>query len=119
MYKWINMIVKQKRWGKKVVYIRNWKNVNEMYVQKATFYLDFNWVKSWSAELAEMNRGKRGAPYQFPNSLINLQAVWLNFFSYRGAEEITRKFVLFRLLPEYNDYSTIQLRVVDLSLDFP
>lgn len=66
-----------------------------------------------------MNRGKRGAPYQFPNSLINLQAVWLNFFSYRGAEEITRKFVLFRLLPEYNDYSTIQLRVVDLSLDFP
>ena len=112
-------MAKQKRWGKKVFYIRDWKNINESYVQKATFYLEFGWVKSWNAELIEMNLGKRGAPYQFPNSLIKLQAVWLNFFSYRGAEGITRKFVEFGLLPNFNDYSTIQRRVIDLDLEIP
>lgn len=112
-------MTKQKRWGKKVAYVRNWRNINKMYVEKATFYLEFDWVKSWNVELAEMNFRKRGAPYQFPNSLINLQAVWLNFFSYRGAEGITQKLVEFGLLPEFNDYSTIQRRVINLDLDIP
>ena len=66
-----------------------------------------------------MNFGKRGKPYQFPNSLIKLQAVWLNFFSYRGAQGITEKFVEFGLLPNSNDYSTIQRRVINLNLDIP
>ena len=113
------MIRKQERWGKKVFYIRNWNNINETYVQKATFYLEFKWVEGWSKELAEMNLGKRGAPYQFPNSLIKLQAIWLNFFSYRGAEGITRQLADLRILPEYNDYSTIHRRVIDLDLEIP
>ena len=112
-------MAKQKRWGKKIFYIRDWKNINESYVKKATFYLEFEWVKSWSIELAKMNFGKRGAPYQFPNSLIKLQGIWLNFFSYRGAEGITRQLVALKLLPEYNDYSTIQRRVIDLDLEIP
>lgn len=113
------MITKQKRWGKKIFYVRNWKNLNELSVLKATFYLDFDWVESWDNELAEMNLGKRGTPYKFPNSLIKLQAVWLNFFTYRGAEGITRKFAELDLLPEFNDYSTIQRRVIDLDLEIP
>jgi hypothetical protein len=110
---------KQKRWGKKVFYVRNWRNINETYVQRATFYFDFEWIKNWRSELNEMNFGKRGALYKFPNSLIKLQAVWLNFFSYRGAEGITRKFVEFGLLPEFNDYSTIQRRVIEMDLEIP
>lgn len=113
------MMKKEKRWGKKVVYVRDWKNINETYVQKATFYLDFEWVDSWSKELAEMNLEKRGAPYQFPNSLIKLQAIWLNLFSYRGAEGITRQLTTLSLLPEFNDYSTIQRRVTNLDLKIP
>jgi len=113
------MIAKQKRWGKKVVYVRNWRKVNEAYVKRAIFYLDFNWVESWSNELADMNKGKRGALFQFPNSLIKLQAVWLNFFSYRGAEGITRQLVNLGLLPKFNDYSTIQRRAVNLALEIP
>ena len=112
-------MTKQKRWGKKVLYVRDWRKVNETYVQRATFYLDFDWVKSWCVELTKMNLGKRGAPYKFPNSLINLQAVWLNFFSYRGAEGITKQFVKLKLLPEYNDYSTIYRRIIDLDLEIP
>jgi len=113
------MTRKQERWGKKVFYIRNWNNINETYVQKATFYLEFKWVEGWSKELAEMNLGKRGAPYQFPNSLIKLQAIWLNFFSYRGAEGITRQLTDLRILPEYNDYSTIHRRVIEMDLEIP
>ena len=113
------MIAKQKRWGKKVVYIRDWRKENEKYVQRATFYLDFEWAESWHDELAKMNLGKRGYPYQFPNSLIKLQAVWLNFFSYRGAEGITRQLVDLGHLPEYNNYSTIQRRVIDMALEIP
>src|SRR3989344_9300084 len=110
---------KQKRWGNKVIYARDWRNLNESYVTKATFYLEFEWVKSWNSELKEMNLRKRGAQYKFPNSLIKLQAIWLNFFSYRGAERITKKFVEFGLLPKFNDYSTIQRRVIELDLEFP
>lgn len=113
------MAKKEKRWGKKVFYIRDWKNVNKIYVQRATFYLEFEWVKGWNSELNEMNFGKRGARYKFPNSLIKLQAIWLNFFSYRGAEGITKKFVELGLLPKFNDYSTIQRRVIDLALEIP
>ncbi|MDO8459634.1 MAG: transposase [Nanoarchaeota archaeon] len=113
------MIKKQERWGKKVTYVRNWKKVNESYVKKAIFYLDFDGVKNWPNEIVEMNKGKRGALFQFPNSLIKLQAVWLNFFSYRGAEGITRQLVDLGLLPEFNDYSTIQRRVIDLALEIP
>lgn len=113
------MIAKQKRWGKEVFYARDWRKLNETYVERATFYFYFEWVKSWDDELVKMNFGKRGAPYQFPNSLIKLQAIWLNFFSYRGAEGMTRKFVEFGLLPEFNDYSTIQRRIIDLALEMP
>jgi|SRR3989344_3168673 len=113
------MAKKQTRWGKKVFYVRDWRKVNEIYIDRATFYLDFEWAQSWESELAQMNFGKRGAPYEFPNSLIKLQAAWLNFFSYRGAEGITRKLTSLGLLPEYNDYSTIQRRVIDLALEFP
>ena len=110
---------KQKRWGKKVCYIRDWRKVNQTYVERAIFYLDFEWVQSWALELIKMNLGKRGAPYQFPNSLIKLQAVWLNFFSYRGAEGITMQLVDLGLLPEFNDYSTIFRRIINLDLEIP
>jgi len=113
------MIAKQKRWGKKVTYVRNWRKVNETYVKRAVFYLDFDWVESWGDELIEMNKGKRGALFQFPNSLIKLQAVWLNYFSYRGAEGITRQLVDLGLVPEFNDYSTIQRRIINLALNIP
>jgi len=112
-------MVKQKRWGKKVEYVRDWRTVNEIYVVRSEYYLDFGWVQNWDAEVAEINKGKTGAPFQFPDSLIELQADWLHHFSYRGAEGITRKFVELGHLPKFNDYSTIQRRVVALEMKLP
>lgn len=58
-----------------------------------------------------MNRGKRGSPYIFPNSLIELQAVWNQLVSLRSVEGITRELVEVAKIPDFNDYSTINRRV--------
>src|SRR3989338_8465755 len=101
----------RKRWGKKKKYLRDWHAYNEELVRRGTFYLDFEWAKSWKKELAGMNKNKVGAPYQFPESLIELQAVWHQLVNYRGVEGITRAVVEAGKLPQYNDFSTINRRV--------
>ncbi len=101
----------KKRWGKKKKYPRDWKTYNEELIRRGTFYLDFEWAKNWEKELKEMNKNKVGAPYQFPESLIELQGVWHHLVNYRGVEGITRAVVEAGKLPQYNDFSTINRRV--------
>ena len=102
---------KGKRWGKKREDKRDWKRVNEELVVRGEFLLDCDWVQSWDKELEIMNKGKRGAPFEYPESLINQQAVWNQWVGVRGVEGITRKLVETAQLPEFNDYSTINRRV--------
>ena len=115
------MAKQQKRWGKIVKYFRNWQKTNEIYAKRGEYLLDFDWVQNWDKELVEMNKGKRGAPYQFPESLIKLQSIWTQFHSYRVAEGMTRMVVEFSQLPKYNDYSTINRRVkkIEPCFDLP
>lgn len=107
----VTMKKTKKRWGKKRKYKRNWPEYNEELIRRGTFYLDFEWVKSWKRELREMNEKKVGAPYLYPESLIEHQAVWLNFLDLRGVEGLTRQIVEIGKLPEYNCFSTISRRV--------
>lgn len=107
------------RWGPNVTYIRNWRKVNEEGVQRGVFYLDFDMVRNWDKELEEMNRGKRGAPFEFPRSLICKQAVWAQLYNYRAVEGITRQVCSFAQIPQYNTYSTIFRRVTALEESFP
>jgi len=102
---------KGERWGKKREDKRDWKKVNEELVVRGEFLLDVEWVTSWDEEVAIMNSGKRGRPFEFPESLIKLQAVWNQWVGVRGVEGITRKLVETAQLPEFNDYSTINRRV--------
>lgn len=108
----------KKRWGNPRKYKRNWHQYNEELIRRGTFYLDFDWVKNWRWELREMNKNKVGSPYQFPKSLIELQAVWLEFTDYRGVVGITRKVVELGHMPEFNCFSTVCRRVNMLSLKF-
>jgi len=112
------MVNMTKRWGKKYKDERDWVIYNEELVVRGEFLLDLDWVESWDKELDEMNDGKRGSPYQFPNSLIELEAVWHQWVDYRGIEGITRKLVEFGKLKKYNDYSTINRRVNKIEIDF-
>ncbi len=100
-----------KRWGPKVTYLRDWKKINEEGVLRGVYYLDFDWVMNWDKELEDMNLGKVGAPYRFPQSLIRLQAFWAQYYNYRAVEGITRQVCAFAQIPEYNDYTTIWRRV--------
>ena len=104
-------MAERKRWGKKFVDRRDWVKYNEQLVIRGEFYLDCEWVKAWNAELTNMNKGKVGAKYVFPESLIRLQAVWHQWIDYRGVEGITRKLAEAAQLPAFNDYSTINRRV--------
>ncbi len=103
------------RWGKEYVDKRDWPAYNEELVRRGTFYLDFEWAQNWDSEVAEMNRNKVGSPYQYPESLIEVQAVWHQLVNYRGVEGITRAVVEAGKLPQYNDFSTINRRVNRMS----
>ncbi|MBL7100780.1 MAG: IS5/IS1182 family transposase [Nanoarchaeota archaeon] len=106
------------RWGKKFEDKRDWKVVNDEWVVRGEFLLDLDWVKSWGKELRRMNKNKVGAPYEFPESLIRLQAVWGQWVDYRGLEGITRKLCKYGLIPKYNDFSTIHRRITKMETDF-
>lgn len=106
------------RWGKAFVDNRDWPEYNEELVIRGEFLLDCEWVKSWGAELAAMNRGKCGKPYVFPESLIRLQGVWHQLIDYRGVEGVTRKLAEAGIVPQCNDFSTINRRVNALAIGF-
>ena len=112
----------QKRWGKKFVDHRDWKEYNEQLVKRGEYLLDLDWVKSWDKELAMMNKNKVGQPYLFPNSLIEVQSVWhAKSGPFRMIEGMTRELCVIAGLPAYNDYSTVNRRVnkLDVKLDLP
>ena len=105
------------RWGKKIVDNRDWPLYNEQLVRRGEYFLDLDFVKGWDKELAVMNENKVGAPYHFPNSLIQLQAVWhAKKMPYRMIEGLTRKLVTIAELPDSNHYSTANRRINKLSL---
>jgi len=110
--------IKSKRWGKPFKDRRNWVPYNEELVARGEFLLELAWVKSWNKELEEMNAGKKGRPYGFPESLIRLQGVWHQWIDYRGIEGITRKLAEHGDLPKHNDFSTISRRVNRLDIGF-
>lgn len=102
----------RRRWGKKKYKDnRNWRETNEKYVVRGEFYLDFDFVMNWQKELEEMNRGKVGAPFRFPESLMKWQAIWHQFVDYRGLEGIARSLARLVLIPEYDDYTTAWKRI--------
>lgn len=109
---------KKERWGKKFVDKRDWKTYNEELVVRGEFLLECGWVESWKDELDVMNESKRGSPFAFPESLIKLQAAWHQWVDYRGVEGITRKMAESGILPQHNDFSTINRRVNALDISF-
>ncbi len=111
-------MIKNKRWGKKIEDKRDWKQYQKELVTRHEIYLDLDFAENWDKELIELNKCKKGAPYKFPTSYIQLQAFWLEKFPSRGVEGISKKLCEANLLPDYNDHSTIMRRVKKLNLKF-
>lgn len=109
-------MTKTKKWGDTYIDRRNWRVTNEQLVKRGEYLLDTDFVSNWEEELHQMNLRKRGAPYLFPNSLIELQAVWhAKKIPYRMVEGITRKLAAIGKVPDYNDYSTVNRRLNKLA----
>lgn len=109
-------MTKTKRWGGTYIDRRNWSAYSEQLVKRGEYLLDTNFVSHWEEELNRMNLGKIGAPYLFPNSLIELQAVWhAKKIPLRMVEGITRKLAAIGKVPDYNDYSTVNRRINKLA----
>ena len=101
----------QKRWGRKFIDNRDWSSYNEHLVKRGEYLLALDFVENWDKELARMNAHKVGAPYQFPKTLIELQALWHAYrVPFRAIEGLTRDLVELGNLPAYNDSSTVNRR---------
>jgi hypothetical protein len=106
----------QKRWGKEFIDNRDWPTYNEQLVKRGEYLLAFDFVEGWNKELARMNKGKVGARFLFPNTLIELQALWhAHRVPFRTIEGMTRDLVALGNLPAYNDYSTANRRFNQLN----
>lgn len=109
-------MAKTKRWGDTFMDRRNWSVTNERLVKRGEYLLELNFIQNWEEELIKMNFGKRGSPYQFPNSLIELQAVWhAKRIPCRMIEGISRKLAAIGQIPNYNDYTTANRRINQLA----
>ena len=97
---------------------RVWNKYNEELVVRGEFLLDLDWIHSWDAELLKMNEGKKGRPYEFPESLIELQGVWNQWVGLRQVEGITRKLVEVAKVPKFDDYTTASRRIRKLKTKF-
>jgi len=54
---------------------RNWKEYNEELVLRGVYYINPQFLYSWNDEIKQMNAGKVGEPYLYPESMIRFLAV--------------------------------------------
>ena len=95
----------------------NWHNYNESLVRRGEIILDFDVIDSWDNELYNMNDGKEGACYRYPNLFVQLLGYMRAYFHlpYRQTEGVVRVYTgsKVRSIP---DYSTINRRVNKLDI---
>lgn len=107
----------KKKYKRKV----NWREYNESLVRRGELLFDTDFLSNWRAELREMNRGKEGAKFLYPNSLIWLLAtVHTYLFPYRELEGFLRVIsVHMKELKGVPDFTTIWWRVsrINVKLD--
>lgn len=108
---------KKKKYKRKV----NWREYNESLVRRGELLFDTDFLSSWRAELKEMNKGKEGARFRYPNSLIWLLAtVHTYLFPYRELEGFLRAIsVHIKELKRVPDFTTMWWRVsrINVKLD--
>ena len=64
-----------RRRGKHYIDKRNWQQYNEELVIRGKMIFDMDFTDQWESELKNMNMGKRGSPYLFPRSFMNLMMI--------------------------------------------
>jgi len=112
-------VVKAKRWGRKRKVRRDWPAYNAQLIKRGEFFINPVFLESWVPEVREMNAGKVGEPFFYPDSLIRFLAVlYAKGFEYRALEGIARalskRFCDFPVI----SFSQIRRRLLKLPLSF-
>ena len=70
----------------------NWPSYNQSLVRKGEILLGFDVIKNWDTELKEMNQGKVGEPFRYPNTFLLLLGYAKAYFHlpYRQTEGIAQ-----------------------------
>jgi hypothetical protein len=95
----------------------NWSKYNESLVRRGEVMFDIDFLENWRTELKVMNKGKEGAKYLYPSSLISLLAiVHVYLLPYRQLEGFLRMMSIHieKLQEAVPDYTTMWWRVVNV-----
>lgn len=97
---------------------RDWKEYNDQLVRRGEFYITLDFMENWEGEVSQMNQGKRGRPFIFPQSLITfLGFLHAAFLPYRQMEGFPRKLSQYIPRLQAADYSTICKRMRGLDIE--
>ena len=99
---------------------RNWKEYNESLMRRGELLFDTDFLSGWGRELRSLNKGKEGARYRYPNSLMSmLAAIHVYLLPYRELEGFVRMFAGHVEGLKVPDYTTMWWRIsrVKVELD--
>ena len=83
----VRLVIEKKRCINRL----DWKLYNKHLVKLGEFYINPRFLPTWNEEIEEMNVGKIGQPYLYPNSKIQFLAVLhAKSFDYRALQGIMR-----------------------------
>jgi IS5 family transposase len=94
----------------------DWPTYNESIVRRGQVLLDFDVLDGWDLELSQMNLGKVGEPYDYPESFMQLLGYMRAYFHlpYRQTQGVVMAHA--SKVPCIPDYSTISRRVNRLEI---
>ncbi|MBV9178597.1 MAG: IS5 family transposase [Nitrososphaeraceae archaeon] len=95
----------------------DWPSYNESLVRRGQVLLDFDVLDGWDHELSQMNKGKVGEPYDYPDSFIQLLGYMRAYFHlpYRQTEGVVISHASTKV-PGIPHYSTISRRINRLEI---
>jgi len=95
----------------------DWPSYNESLVRRGQVLLDFDILDGWDNELLQMNQGKVGEPYDYPDSFIQLLGYLRAYFHlpYRQTEGVVIAHPG-KKVPGIPHYSTISRRINRLEI---
>jgi IS5 family transposase len=94
----------------------DWPSYNESLVRRGQVLLDFDVLDKWDQELSQMNLGKVGEPYFYPDSFIQLLGYIRAYFHlpYRQTQGVVMAHA--NKVPSTPHYSTISRRINRLEI---
>jgi hypothetical protein len=89
-----------------------WSDYNEHLVRRGEILLGFDVIDNWNKELADMNRGKIGEPFHYPDTFVLMLGYAKTYFHlpYRQTEGIVKGHAKNKI-PSIPDFSTINRRI--------